>query len=555
MAYQRKVYPFTRPAELDNPERVRVPVIIVGAGPIGMAMGLDLDQRGIRSIILDDDNKVSVGSRAICWAKRALEVSDRLGFGERMLEKGVTWNHGKVFFGDSTQPVYGFNVLEEEDQQFPGFINLQQYYTEEYLVDEVATRRHTRIRWKNEVTAVMQTDDGVTVRVRTPAGDYQLDCDYLIAADGSNSPLRKMLGFDFGGETFQDNFLIADIRMKADFPTERWFWFDPPFNRGQSALLHKQPDDVWRLDFQLGRDIDRQEEIKEENVARRIRAMLGEDIEFEFEWVSIYRFQCRRMDALVHGRILFAGDSAHIVVPFGARGANSGLQDVDNLGWKLALVLNGKAPPRLLESYNDERIAAARENLLHSARTTNFITPKTKASRAFRDATLELAGKYAFARRFVNSGRLSTPTVLADSVLNTADTDSFDSNLLPGSPSVDVPVTVDGQHSWFLKMLGDGFTGVFFAPAGKQTPDGVADLATDTIPVNTLLVTDRGVSGQDDLFDHTLFDHTGLLQQKLDGKAGTYYLFRPDQHVVARWRKFDVQAVRKAVAHATRQPV
>ncbi len=123
MRYVRQIYAFERPDELDSTERSHVPVIIVGAGPIGMAMGLDLAQQGISSIILDDDNKVSVGSRAICWSKRALEVMDRLGCGERMLDKGVTWNLGKVFFGDRKDPVYGFNMLDEEDQQFPGFIN------------------------------------------------------------------------------------------------------------------------------------------------------------------------------------------------------------------------------------------------------------------------------------------------------------------------------------------------------------------------------------------------------------------------------------------------
>lgn len=544
----RKTYPFERPPELDSPDRKRYPVIIVGAGPIGMAMGLELDQRGIANIILDDDDKVSVGSRAICWAKRALEVADRLGCGERMLEKGVTWNNGKVFFGDSPDPVYGFNVLEETDQQFPGFINLQQYYAEEFLIDVIDTREHTAIRWLNEVTAVEQTENGVVVSVHTPDGDYVLECDYLVAADGSNSRLRSMLGLEFVGETFEDNFLIADIKMKADFPTERWFWFDPPFNRGQSALLHKQPDDVWRLDFQLGRDIDREEESKPEKVARRIRAMMGEDFEFDFEWVSIYRFSCRRMTRLVHGRILFAGDAAHIVVPFGARGANSGLQDVDNLGWKLALVMQGKAPAALLESYNDERVEAARENLRISAGTTNFITPKTPASRVFRDATLQLAGRYEFARRFVNSGRLSTPTILKDSALNTADTDHFDSHMAPGSPSLDAPVTANGRKTWFLKTLGDGFVGVYFQGTEQGAPAGLGVLETDAIPVRTLTVAaDGGPDGCD------LLDHSGLLQQKLDGRPGSYYLFRPDQHLVARWRKFDPQAVRGAVARATMQ--
>jgi len=547
MRYVRQIFPFERPAELDSTGRVHVPVIIVGAGPIGMAMGLDLDRQGIRSIILDDDNKVSIGSRAICWSKRALEVLDRLGCGERMLDKGVTWNLGKVFFGDAHDPVYIFNMQEEEDQQFPGFINLQQYYVEEYLIDEIKQRELTEIRWENEVTTVDQTADGVTVTISTPQGEYKLDCDYLLAADGSNSPIRKMLGYEFGGETFKDHFLIADIRMKADFPTERRFWFDPPFNRGQSALLHKQPDDVWRLDFQLGWDIDRQEELKPENVSKRIRAMLGEDFEFEFEWVSIYTFQCRRMDSFVHQRIIFIGDSAHLVAPFGARGANSGLQDVDNLGWKLALILNGKAPASLLESYDYERVIAAKENVLNSTRTTDFITPKSEISRIFRDAALELSSEFEFARRFVNSGRLSVASILDESTLNTEDMDDFDSKLVPGSPGIDAPVTVNGEKSWFMKSIGGEFTAVYFAKDGEKAPPGTDELKEDDIPVKTIVVSQASQEN-----NGTFYDHKGLLRQRLDGQPGTYYLFRPDQHLVARWREFDLQAVRDAVSRVTR---
>jgi 3-(3-hydroxy-phenyl)propionate hydroxylase len=311
-------------------------------------------------------------------------------------------------------------------------------------------------------------------------------------------------------------------------------------------LLHKQPDDVWRLDFQLGWDIDRQEELKPENVSKRIRSMLGDDFEFEFEWVSIYTFQCRRMDSFVHKRIIFIGDSAHLVAPFGARGANSGLQDVDNLGWKLALILHGKAPASLLESYDYERVTAAKENVLNSTRTTDFITPKSEISRIFRDAALELSSEFEFARRFVNSGRLSVACTLDQSFLNTKDVDEFDSNLLPGSPSVDAPVTVNGEKSWFLKSIGNEFTAVYFAKNGENAPSGADQLEEDAIPVKTIVVSEDNMAK-----NGVLVDHKGLLRQRLDGQPGTYCLFRPDQHLVARWREFDLQAVRDAVTRAT----
>ena len=131
-------------------------------------------------------------------------------------------------------------------------------------------------------------------------------------------------------------------KCRADFPSERRFWFEPLFHPGQSALLHKQPDNIYRIDLQLGWDADPEEEKKPERVIPRLRKALGRD-DFRLDWVSVYTFQCRRLEKFVHGRIVFAGDSAHIVSPFGARGGNGGLQDVDALGWRLAAVLHGKA--------------------------------------------------------------------------------------------------------------------------------------------------------------------------------------------------------------------
>jgi len=551
MSGDRYVFDFKRPSELDSGKTGHVPVIIVGAGPVGMSAAIDLKMRGIDVLILDDDNTVSVGSRAICWAKRALEIWDRLDCGEVMVDKGVHWNLGRVFLGDDTDPVYSFDMLPEKGHKYPGFINLQQYYAEEYLVDRL-NDLGVEIRWKSRVVALDESNTRPVVKMETPEGTYSMSCDWLIAADGSKSPIRSMLGLDFGGRVFEDHFLIADIKMKQDFPTERWFWFDPPFNREQSALLHKQPDDVWRLDFQLGWDIDREEEMKPENVSKRIRAMLG-DIDFEFEWVSIYTFQCRRLDKFRHGRVIFVGDSAHLVSPFGARGANSGLQDIDNLGWKLKMVMDGAAPLSLLDSYDEERVFAAKENLLNSTRATDFITPKSKVSRNFRDAALVLSRNHAFARRFVNSGRLSVPAFLTESSLNTADRDAFGGRMVPGAPCADAPIRVDGKDAWFLTHLardngkaGTGFTALYFAPDGTldpETANTLKALGADKVPVSTYVVT----PGNTDSAGLGLIeDHEGLLAERYDAQAGTLYLLRPDHHVAARWRTADADLIRAA---------
>lgn len=376
-----KLYPYARSPDQDAGAPVRHPVVVMGGGPVGVATALDLGRQGIPVVVLDDHEGIGAGSRAICFSKRSLEIADRYGCGEDMLAKGVVWNLGKVFHED--RKVYEFNLLPEEGHKFPAFINLQQPYFEKFIVDRVrqaqADGAPIELRGRNRVEAVEVKDRHVLLDVMTPEGPYRIEADWLIGADGANSPLRKMMGLEFDGRVFQDSFLIADIHMTAEFPTERWFWFEPSHGSGASTLLHKQPDNTWRIDFQIGWDVDRKEEMKEANIRRRLDAMLG-DVEYDLVWSSIYTFQCKRMERFRHGRVLFAGDSAHQVSPFGARGANSGMQDVDNLGWKLGLVLRGDAPEGLLDSYDEERVRAADDNILNSTRSTDFITPKSKMS-------------------------------------------------------------------------------------------------------------------------------------------------------------------------------
>jgi 3-(3-hydroxy-phenyl)propionate hydroxylase len=407
-SYTYPKFAFRRPPELDGGRIARVPLVVVGAGPVGLAAAIDARLHGLPALLLDDDDTVSVGSRGLCYAKRALEILDRLGAGDPVVAKGVNWSVGRTFFGENE--VFRFDLLPESGHKRPGMVNLQQYYLEEYLVRR-CEQVGVDLRWRSKVTAVTPRDEGATLRVQTPEGDYLLDAAWVIVADGARSPIRNLLGLDIEGKVFRDRFLIADVVMKAQFPAERWFWFDPPFHRNQSVLLHREADDVWRIDFQLGWDADPEEEKKPEKVIPRIRAMLGDGRDFELEWVSVYTFQCRRMSRFNHGRVLFAGDAAHQVSPFGARGANSGIQDADNLVWKLALVIQGLAPARLLDTYSDERVFAADENIMNSTRSTDFITPKSSVSKTFRNAVLQLAGRHPFARKLINSGRLSVPSI------------------------------------------------------------------------------------------------------------------------------------------------
>ena len=530
--FETPLYPYQRSADQDAETPVRHPVIVVGAGPVGLAAAIDLAQQDIPVIVLDDNDKVSFGSRAICFAKRPLEILDRLGCGEAMVEKGVTWNTGKVFFDE--RKVYEFNLLPEDGHKNPAFINLQQYHFEKFMVDRAlelqAQGKPIEIRGNNRVTAVDAKDDYVSLTVETPDGPYRLEAGWLIACDGAGSPIRSMMGLDFVGRVFEDNFLIADVVMDADFPTERWFWFDPPFNRGQSALLHKQPDGVWRIDLQLGWDIDKEKEKQPENVIPRLKAMLGPDVKFELEWVSIYTFQCRRMETFRHGRVLFAGDSAHQVSPFGARGANSGLQDTDNLIWKLKLVMDGLAPESLLDTYNAERVHGADENILNSSRSTDFITPKSEMSRIFRDAVLDLSEQHAFARPLVNSGRLSIPCTYDGSALNGPDCATMPARTRPGSSAPDAPMS-GTANEWLLGKLGDTFQ---ILAIDVEVPQSVC--------VGGVCADRLALSAK---------DNPALRERYLGGADCAVYLMRPDQHVAARWDHWNDEAVRQAIETAT----
>lgn len=543
--YAYPEFDYVQSAEQREGTLKRHPVVVVGAGPIGLTAALDCAQRGIPVVLIDDNNTVSIGSRAVCYAKRPLEIWDRLGVAAPMVAKGVRWQVGKVFLKDDL--VYSFDLLPEAAHKMPAMINLQQYYLEETMVE--ACQRHPLIdlRWKHKLIGLQQSDDHALLTLETPDGTFSLQADWVIACDGANSDTRRMVGAGFSGQFFQDRFLIADVVMKAEFPTERWFWFDPPFHRGQSVLLHKQCDNVWRIDFQLGWDADPETEKRPERVIPRIQAMLGPDAQFELEWVSVYQFACRRIDQLRYGRVLFAGDAAHQVSPFGARGANTGVQDIDNLVWKLKLVLAGAAPVSLIDSYHEERAFAADDNLLNSTRSTDFITPKSRASLRYRNAVLELSETETFARPLVNSGRLSTPTPYRDSSLNTADESVFNGKMLPGTNCADAPVRYAGQPDWLLNVLNStmasqqatdgqaagGFTLLVF---GAKPP--LPNVVEGRISARVLTV---GEAAED------VQDVEGLLAQRYDAQPGTVYLIRPDQHVAARWRSFDTVKIQAAL--------
>ena len=517
MVQTKTQFGYRRHPDQDRAGVAEHPVVIVGAGPVGLSLAIDLAQRCQSVVLLDDADRIGEGSRAICFSKRSLEFWDRLGVGQRMVDKGVVWSVGKIFHGE--KQLYQFNLLSEEGHKRPAFINLQQFYAEAYLVDRVGELSEIDLRWRNKVTGLEQRNDHVLLTIETPEGPYRLHAAFVVACDGARSSLRQMVGAEFAGQVFEDQFLIADVKMTAAFPTERWFWFDPPFHAGRSALLHKQPDDIWRIDLQLHPDADPAIEKRPENVRPRIARMLGHD-KFDFEWISLYKFQCRRMDKFLHGRVIFAGDAAHQVSPFGARGANSGLEDAENIAWKLDRVLRGSSPEALLESYHTERSAAADENIRESTRSTDFMAPVSQQEARLRKAVLSLARETEFGKRMVNGGRLSVPSSY-DTPLSSADCDAWRGGPRPGTSMPDSPIASASGQPMFLTeaFIGKGaqFTLLAFANGATiDTPDGV-----ETIRI-----------GGDD----GLVDAGGLANARYDAEPGTAYLLRPDGYVAARFR-------------------
>ena len=422
--YALPQYPFTPPPELTSHQTVRHDIVIAGAGLAGLTLACALSQYGVKAILLDEDNTVGVkgaSSRGICYAQKTLEIFKRLGIYDRIAAKGVQWSVGRTFAGHDE--VYSFDLRQQNTHnvsQQPPFINIQQFYVEGFLVEQLyaAQDRTVELRWNNRITAFEQNADFATLSITTPAGNYQIEAMHVIDCTGARSPFRTWVAASVTAKKGDDRWCIADVRFKNPPPVERHTWIEAPFNEGRAVWQHLMADGVWRIDYQMRPDADPADVSRESVVRTRINGQLGRDVphdEYEVVWVGPYAYRSECLDQLRHGRVFFVGDAAHVVSPFGARGGNSGVQDADNLAWKLAAVVNGLALLKLLDSYHDERHEAATQNVLVTNRTARFLRPADGMERVFRTAAISLAKRHAFARQLVNTGRMSTPNTYSRS--------------------------------------------------------------------------------------------------------------------------------------------
>ncbi|HEX7888277.1 MAG TPA: FAD-dependent oxidoreductase [Ramlibacter sp.] len=411
--YELPEYPFTAPPEIASGQASHHPIVIVGGGITGLTVACALAQLGVPAVLLDEDNTVGVkgaSSRGICYTQKSLEIFERLGIYDRIVARGIEWSVGRTFAG--TDEVYSFDLKQQNAYNLstqPPFINIQQFYIEGYLVERIHALGNVELRWKNRVAAFEQDQECATLTVSTPAGDYRLRADHVIDATGSHSPFRQWVGASLTAKKGDDRWCIADVRFRKQAPhaTERHTWIEAPFNDSRAVWQHPMGDQVWRIDYQMAPDCDPSEVSREEVVRQRLAKQFGADADIEIVWVGPYAYRSECVDSMRHGRVFLMGDAAKVVSPFGARGGNTGIADADNLAWKLAAVMKGRAAPTLLESYNEERHEAAQQNVLVTNRTTRFLRPATPVEKLFRDAALGLARQHVFARQFVNTGRMA----------------------------------------------------------------------------------------------------------------------------------------------------
>src|SRR5215213_7308966 len=458
-----------RVPELDG-ATARHPVLIVGAGPIGMTAALVLARYGIRSVLIERKDTFNDGSRAICIARPSMHILERIGAVAPFREKALGWRFGRSYYRG--EQIFRLEMPQPRGEKYLPMYNLQQQYIEKFLHDAVATSDLIDMRWQSELSGLEPQDDGVSVRISSPEGDYRLDAAYVLAADGARSPIRSMLGLRMKGDNYEGRYVIADIRMDHDFPTERRAFFEPSGNPGGTVLIHKQPDDIWRVDYQLGEGESEEEALREENIRARVSAILadiGHDKPWELDWWSIYSANTLCLDEYRHGRVFFVGDSAHIVPIFGVRGLNNGLADADNIGWKLGLVLNAKADEALLDSYSPERRGATLDVFANAMKSTRFMTPPTRGWQLAREAALSLSLTHDFPRALANPRQMQ-PYTYSDSPLTPyAGRDAeFAGGPVCGSvaPNAKLP---DG--SYLLDQAGIGLTAILFCKGAPSTDD------------------------------------------------------------------------------------
>ncbi len=529
-------------------ETKRHDVMICGGGPVGLALALVLAQHGFASVVIDADTTVCQGSRAICLSRRTMEILDRLGVADAFVQKGLGWTTGRSFY--RTAEVLAFDMPHGPDDRFAPMTNIAQYDIEQLLVDAIAHYPELiELRWGTELMGVSTEVSGVSVDLNAAGQSYRTQAQWLVACDGARSKVRQELGLRMRGTAYEGRYVIVDVKVDLGWPTERLAWFDPPSNPGRTMLMHRQPGDIWRIDYQLHDGESAEEMTKPEKVIPVVEAhfaMLDVDRPWRLIWSSSYRASALSLDDYIHGNVVFAGDAAHLVPIFGVRGLNSGFEDVFNLGWKLSRILNGSSPPSLLHSYSRERRDVWAGNIAHAMKSTEFMAPPSRGFELMRDAVLSLAERHRELRSLINP-RQSSVIPYDGSPLNVASPDETDFSpaLRPGTVIPDCPVTVQGVPSFLTRHLGRDFTLIVF-----PTPKLAFDLGSPISDVTVLTVMADAHDVSTRPVGDALIDPEGRCRRAFDADPAAVYLVRPDGYICARWRSVDRNRIETALRHA-----
>jgi 3-(3-hydroxy-phenyl)propionate hydroxylase len=517
----------------------KVPVLIVGGGPVGLSLAALLAHHAVPCLVLEADSSWCCGSRAICLSRRSQEIFGWVGADRPLTAKGLPWVGGRSYFRSAE--VLHFEMPSEAAERFAPMINIQQYYIERYAHAAALRAGGVDVRWSARACAVRPRSTGVDVEFQTQDGvSHTVHADWLLACDGGRSTVREQLGLQLEGAQYEGRYVIVDIEQETRREVERLAWFDPPSNPGSTILMHRQPDNVWRVDYQLADHDDPLEAVKPENVLPRVQAhldLIGETASWKPLWISIYNAKCLTLPSYRYGRVLFAGDAAHLVPIFGVRGLNSGLDDAGNLAWKLALVQRGQAGEALLDSYSSERLRATRENIAFGAKSTEFMAPPHHGFALMREAALRLALVAPGVRSLINP-RQTSPVEYADSPLNQPDRqpdgESFGGGARAGMPGPEARLrTLQGQGH-LTALFGSSFVALYFSndPQMPVPLQRLADIAPPgTGSLHLVRVAAQGVPDA-----RTVVDELGQAWQRYDAREGTLYLIRPDGYVMGRWR-------------------
>lgn len=525
-------------------------VAVVGGGPVGLAVAVGLARFGIESVVVEADDSVCVGSRACCISRRSLEIVDRLGALPGFMAKGLPWTGGRSFYRNAE--VFRFAMPQDDRQRLPPMINLQQYYIEDELL-RVADPTRVDVRWATRLTSIDARDDGATLALENEHGAYSLHADWVVACDGGQSLVRKSLGLALEGTAYEGRYVIIDIELRSEHPAERRAWFDPPWNPGSTVLMHRQPDDIWRIDYQLRHGESTEEALRPERVrefVQRHLAAIGErHLPWTPIWTSIYRAGAMTLASYRHGRVLFAGNAAHAMPIFGVRGLNSGFDDADNLAWKLAFTIRGEAGEKLLDSYSEERVHAFHVNAAFAMRSTEFMSPPSRGFDLLREAALSLSERHAAIAKLMNPRQTSAIAYEGASLLTPDVLGEFAAGPSPGGVIPEVPTA--GACSYLTQVAGAWFTLLVFESAAAPVVEpGVLDRIGERAALRIVPVLPVADASRPE----AIVDADGAVAEAFGARVGAAYLLRPDGHVAARWQSWTGAQVRAALDRACGKP-